>query len=82
MLRALAAEREGQLALDFQPARVERPPARVVSLPPAVRIQSPKLSRSLVLARRRDRYFSAAGQEFMRVLRAAAQRVDLVRDDW
>ena len=33
VLRALAAEREGQLAFDFQPARTERAPARVVSLP-------------------------------------------------
>jgi DNA-binding transcriptional LysR family regulator len=50
--------------------------------PVAIRLQAPKLSRSLVLARRRDRYFSAAGQEFMRVLRSAAQRVDGVPDDW
>jgi LysR family transcriptional regulator, transcription activator of glutamate synthase operon len=42
--------------------------------PVAVRLQAPRLSRSLVLARRRDRYFSAAAQEFMRVLRDAAQR--------
>ena len=42
--------------------------------PVSVRLQSPRLSRSLVMARRRDRYFSAAGQEFMRVLREAAQR--------
>lgn len=34
-LRALVSEREGQLALDFQPARQERSPARVVSLPAA-----------------------------------------------
>jgi tetratricopeptide (TPR) repeat protein len=33
LLRALSAEREGQLALDFQPAPAER--ARVVSLPKA-----------------------------------------------
>ncbi len=33
MLRALEAERQGQLALDFQPARAERSPARVVALP-------------------------------------------------
>jgi tetratricopeptide (TPR) repeat protein len=32
VLRALAAEREGQLAFDFQPALSERTPARVVSL--------------------------------------------------
>jgi DNA-binding transcriptional LysR family regulator len=41
--------------------------------PVAMRLQAPRLSRSLVLARRRDRYFSAAAQEFMRVLRGAAQ---------
>jgi tetratricopeptide (TPR) repeat protein len=35
MLRALEADRQGQLALDFQPARAERAPARVVSLPVA-----------------------------------------------
>jgi tetratricopeptide (TPR) repeat protein len=33
VLRALASEQEGQLAFDFQPARPERSPARVVSLP-------------------------------------------------
>jgi hypothetical protein len=37
--------------------------------PAAVRLQGPRLSRSLVIARRRDRYFSAAGREFARVLR-------------
>ena len=37
--------------------------------PAAVRLEGQKLSRSLVLARRRDRYFSAAGREFARVLR-------------
>jgi hypothetical protein len=42
--------------------------------PVAVRLQAPKLSRSLVLARRRDRYFSAAAQEFMRILRDSTQR--------
>ena len=35
MLRALEAERQGQLALDFQPARAERTPAKVVALPSA-----------------------------------------------
>ena len=33
VLRASASAREGQLAFDFQPARVEHAPARVVSLP-------------------------------------------------
>ena len=35
LLRLLDAERQGQLAFDFQPARGERTPARVVSLPVA-----------------------------------------------
>jgi len=35
VLRALSSEREGQLALDFQPARADRTPARVVTLPAA-----------------------------------------------
>ncbi len=39
--------------------------------PVAVRLRSPRLTRTLVLARRRDRYFSASAQEFMRILRAA-----------
>lgn len=33
VLRALSSEREGQLAFDFQPARNERTPAKVVALP-------------------------------------------------
>lgn len=32
-LRAIAAEREGQLTLDFQAGTADRPPARVVALP-------------------------------------------------
>ena len=35
MLRAIEADRQGQLALDFQPARADRTPARVVALPTA-----------------------------------------------
>jgi tetratricopeptide (TPR) repeat protein len=35
MLRALEAERQGQLALDFQPGRADRTPAKVVALPTA-----------------------------------------------
>ena len=35
LLRTLDAQRQGQLAFDFQPARSERVPARVVSLPVA-----------------------------------------------
>ncbi|HEV7661923.1 MAG TPA: LysR family transcriptional regulator substrate-binding protein, partial [Chloroflexota bacterium] len=41
--------------------------------PVAVRRLQPMLSRSLVLARRRDRYFSAAAREFADVLQAAAR---------
>ncbi|HZU77598.1 MAG TPA: LysR substrate-binding domain-containing protein [Dehalococcoidia bacterium] len=37
--------------------------------PVAVRIQTPRLMRSLVVAHRRDRYFSSAAREFSRVLR-------------
>jgi DNA-binding transcriptional LysR family regulator len=39
----------------------------------AVRRLQPRLSRSLVLARRRDRYFSSAAREFTSVLEALAQ---------
>lgn len=35
MLRALEADRQGQLALDFQPSRADRTPAKVVALPTA-----------------------------------------------
>ena len=35
ILRSLSAEQEGQLALDFQAARPDRAPARVVALPAA-----------------------------------------------
>lgn len=42
--------------------------------PLAVRLHAPRLTRTLVLARRRDRYFSAAAQEFMRMLRAASTK--------
>jgi tetratricopeptide (TPR) repeat protein len=40
LLRTLSAEREGQLALDFQP-RVERPVARVVALPTRPSLPAP-----------------------------------------
>jgi DNA-binding transcriptional LysR family regulator len=43
-----------------------------VNGPCVVRIQSPRMTRSLVLARRRDRYFSAAAREFAAVLEDAA----------
>jgi hypothetical protein len=38
----------------------------------AVRRLQPRLTRSLVIARRRDRYFSAAAREFTTVLVEAA----------
>ncbi len=41
--------------------------------PVAVRHIQPRLARSLVLARRRDRYFSAAAREFANVLEDAAR---------
>jgi DNA-binding transcriptional LysR family regulator len=43
----------------------------------AVRRLLPRLSRSLVLARRRDRYFSAAAREFAGVLSATATAHDV-----
>jgi DNA-binding transcriptional LysR family regulator len=42
--------------------------------PITMQLAAPRLSRSLVLARRRDRYFSAAAREFVRVLGEAARR--------
>ncbi len=39
VLRELAAAREGQLAFDFQPARQERVPARVVALRPPASVE-------------------------------------------
>ncbi|MDQ3810530.1 MAG: LysR family transcriptional regulator substrate-binding protein, partial [Chloroflexota bacterium] len=44
--------------------------------PIALRLRSPRLSRALVVARRRDRYFSTAAREFMRVLRESAHARD------
>jgi tetratricopeptide (TPR) repeat protein len=41
VLRALGSDPQGQLALDFQPARSERAPARVVSLPASASPQPP-----------------------------------------
>jgi DNA-binding transcriptional LysR family regulator len=41
--------------------------------PIAVRVQSPRLSRSLVLARRRDRYFSGAARAFTAFLQSTAR---------
>ena len=42
--------------------------------PIALRIEEPRLSRALVIARRRDRYFSAAAREFVDVLCRQARR--------
>ena len=42
--------------------------------PVAVRIEEPRLSRALVIARRRDRYFSAAAREFADLLCRHARR--------
>jgi len=49
--------------------------------PVALRRIEPKLSRSLVLARRRDRYFSAAAREFFGVLEATARLPNGSLDD-
>src|SRR6202165_2296286 len=49
--------------------------------PVAVRRLLPRLSRSLVLARRRDRYFSAAAREFFSVLEDTARRRSASLDD-
>jgi DNA-binding transcriptional LysR family regulator len=51
--------------------------------PVAVRRLHPRLTRSLVLARRRDRYFSAAAREFASVLEDAARQrnASLANDD-
>ena len=51
-------------------------------VPVAVRRLRPKLSRSLVLARRRDRYFSTAAREFATLLETVARaRTSLGVDD-
>jgi len=55
-LRAIAAEQEGQLVLDFQPDVGERPPARVVSLP---KPEAPQASR---LPHGRHEQIAAANQ--------------------
>jgi tetratricopeptide (TPR) repeat protein len=67
LLRSLSAEREGQLALDFQ-ARAERPVARVVALPsrhPAVAMPIADVAGSDVLAANRTlaaKYFLEGAQ--------------------
>jgi tetratricopeptide (TPR) repeat protein len=50
VLRALASEREGQLAFDFQPSRPEHAPARVVSLPATAAAATPPASRTQQIA--------------------------------
>ncbi|HEY0582489.1 MAG TPA: LysR substrate-binding domain-containing protein [Chloroflexota bacterium] len=52
-----------------------------VDAPVAVRRLQPTLSRSLVLARRRDRYFSAAAREFTAVLEDVARTRTAPVDD-
>jgi LysR family transcriptional regulator, transcription activator of glutamate synthase operon len=49
--------------------------------PVALRRLQPRLGRSLVLARRRDRYFSAAAREFFSVLEATARLRSASLDD-
>ena len=41
-MRALVAERDGQLAFDFQPPRADRPPARVVTLRASAASEAPR----------------------------------------
>ena len=72
-------EREAEvLALLAEGLGVAILPAMVLSEvdpksgPVALKLQSPRLTRTLVVARRRDRYFSTAAQEFMRMLRSAS----------
>ena len=67
MLRFVAAGIGVALLPEMVLADIERPDG-----PVSVRRLQPKLTRSLVLARRRDRYFSAAAREFTGVLEEAA----------
>ena len=67
MLRFVAAGIGVAILPEMVLADIERPDG-----PVAVRRLQPKLTRSLVLARRRDRYFSAAAREFTGVLEEAA----------
>jgi LysR family transcriptional activator of glutamate synthase operon len=54
------------------PAMVVEDVAAASDSPVVVRRLVPRLTRSLVVARRRDRYFSAAAREFTSVLKSAA----------
>ena len=67
MLRFVAAGIGVAILPEMVLADIERPDG-----PVAVRRLQPKLTRSLVLARRRVRYFSAAAREFTGVLEEAA----------
>jgi len=67
MLRFVAAGIGVAILPEMVLADIERPDG-----PVAVRRLQPKLTRSLVPARRRDRYFSAAAREFTGVLEEAA----------
>jgi DNA-binding transcriptional LysR family regulator len=67
MLRFVAAGIGVAILPEMVLAELERPDG-----PVAVRRLQPRLTRSLVLARRRDRYFSAAAREFTGVLEQAA----------
>ena len=50
--------------------------------PMSVPLRGPRLTRSLVIARRRDRYFSAAAREFARVLRDSQMTSPTVEAAW
>ena len=67
MLRFVAAGIGVAILPEMVLADIDRPDG-----PVAVRRLQPKLTRSLVVARRRDRYFSAAAREFTGVLEEAA----------
>jgi DNA-binding transcriptional LysR family regulator len=69
MLRFVAAGLGVAVLPEMVLAEVDRPDG-----PVAVRRLLPKLTRSLVVARRRDRYFSAAAREFASVLEDAARQ--------
>jgi DNA-binding transcriptional LysR family regulator len=80
MLRFVAAGIGVTILPEMVLADVDAPAGSV-----AVRRLKPKLSRTLVIARRRDRYFSAAAREFTSVLAQAAHGAAasdrLLRDD-
>ena len=71
MLRFVAAGIGLAILPEMVLAEVDRPDG-----PVAVRRLRPKLTRALVLARRRDRYFSAAAREFTDVLAETARHAD------